>query len=67
MRLAIRLGMMVAVAGIAGSACATKGFVRESVGEVNQKVETLSQSLEQTQEQTRENTARIKQVESKGA
>ena len=26
-------------------ACATKGFVRESVGEVNEKVGTLSQSL----------------------
>jgi outer membrane protein OmpA-like peptidoglycan-associated protein len=65
MRLAIRVGVMVAVAGMAGSACATKGFVRESVGEVSEKVETLGQSLEQTQEQTRENTARIKQVDQK--
>jgi outer membrane protein OmpA-like peptidoglycan-associated protein len=30
-------------------ACATKAFVRKSVGEVNQKVDALSRSLEQTQ------------------
>ena len=34
-------------------ACATKGFVRESVGEVNEKVGTLGKSLEETQERVR--------------
>jgi outer membrane protein OmpA-like peptidoglycan-associated protein len=48
-----------------GSACATKGFVRESVGEVNDKVETLGQSIETTQQQTKENATRITQVDQK--
>ena len=49
------------------SACATKGFVRESVGAVDEKVETLGQSLEQTQQATKENAARIEQVDQKAA
>jgi outer membrane protein OmpA-like peptidoglycan-associated protein len=55
----------VMMMALAGSACATKGFVRRSVGDVNDKVETLSQSLEATQEQTKENAARITQVDQK--
>lgn len=47
------------------SACATKGFVRNSVDDVHQKVETLSQSVESTQEATRQNAARITQVDQK--
>jgi outer membrane protein OmpA-like peptidoglycan-associated protein len=47
------------------SACATKGFVRNSVNEVNTKVETLSQSVESTQEATRQNQARIAEVDKK--
>ena len=58
------VGMVAILAG-AGSACATKGFVRESVGEVNDKVETLGQSIETTQQQTKENAARITQVDQK--
>jgi outer membrane protein OmpA-like peptidoglycan-associated protein len=50
---------------MAGSACATKGFVRESVGEVNSKAEAVAQSLETTQQATRENAARITQVDQK--
>jgi peptidoglycan-associated lipoprotein len=50
---------------VAGSACATKGFVRQSVGEVNDKAETLSQSIEATQQQTKENAERITQVDQK--
>ena len=50
---------------LAGSACATKGFVRESVGEVNDRAETLGQSLEATQQATKENAARITQVDGK--
>jgi peptidoglycan-associated lipoprotein len=55
----------VAVMAGAGSACATKGFVRNSVGEVNDRVETLGQSIEATQQQTKENAARITQVDQK--
>lgn len=47
------------------SACATKGFVRNSVNDVNSKVETLSQSIESTQEATRQNQARITEVDKK--
>lgn len=47
------------------SACATKGFVRNSVNDVNTKVETLSQSIETTQEATRQNQTRITEVDKK--
>ena len=57
--------VVVLAMAFAGSACATKGFVRESVGEVNDKVETLGQSLEATQQATKENAARITQVDQK--
>ncbi|MCM3881764.1 MAG: OmpA family protein [Vicinamibacterales bacterium] len=53
----------VSVMAAAGSACATKKFVRGQVDEVNGRVETLGQSLEATQQQTKENTGRITQVD----
>jgi len=65
MRQVVRTVALVTVMAAAGSACATKGFVRQSVGDVNDKVETLSQSLEATQQQTKENAARIAQVDQK--
>jgi peptidoglycan-associated lipoprotein len=55
----------VSVMAGAGSACATKKFVRGQVDEVNGKVETLSQSIEATQQQTKENAGRITQVDQK--
>jgi outer membrane protein OmpA-like peptidoglycan-associated protein len=45
------------------TACATKKFVRTSVGEVNEKVDTLGRSLEETQERTRKNEAAISDVD----
>jgi outer membrane protein OmpA-like peptidoglycan-associated protein len=48
-------------------ACATKGFVRQSVGEVNEKVGTLGKSLEETQERVKQNEQRIVEVDSKAA
>lgn len=60
----IRIAVVVVVAG-AASACATKGFVSNSVGDVNDRVETLGQSIEATQQQTRENATRITQVDQK--
>jgi peptidoglycan-associated lipoprotein len=45
------------------TACATKKFVRQNVGEVNEKVDTLSKSLEETQERTRTNEGRIGEVD----
>jgi peptidoglycan-associated lipoprotein len=48
---------------LGSSACATKKFVKGRVGEVNDKVETLSKSLEETQERTRTNEGKIAQVD----
>jgi peptidoglycan-associated lipoprotein len=47
------------------TACATKKFVRTSVGEVNDKVDTLTKSLEETQERTRANEGKITEVDQK--
>ncbi|GAC1462804.1 MAG: hypothetical protein PVSMB1_13360 [Gemmatimonadaceae bacterium] len=63
-QLLITIAAVSVMAG-AGSACATKKFVRTQVDEVNGKVETLGQSLEATQQQTKENAARITQVDQK--
>jgi peptidoglycan-associated lipoprotein len=58
--------MVVPVLALALSgttACATKKFVRTSVGEVNSKVDTLSKSVEENQERTKANEARISEVD----
>ncbi len=55
------LALTVAVA----PACASKGFVRTEVGNVNDKVDTLAGTLEDTQERTRRNEERIGQVDQK--
>src|SRR5574338_1205164 len=47
------------------TACATKKFVRGQVGEVNDKVETMSKSLGETQERTRANEQKIGEVDQK--
>jgi peptidoglycan-associated lipoprotein len=49
--------------GFAGSACASKGFVKNQVSQVSGKVDSLGQSLEQTQERTKENEAKISDVD----
>ena len=56
---------IVALAVASSTACATKKFVRTSVGEVNDKVEAVGKSLEETQERTRRNEGRITEVDSK--
>lgn len=63
-QLVITLATVTVMAG-AGSACATKKFVRGQVDDVNGRVETLGQSLEATQQQTKENAGRIVQVDQK--
>src|SRR5712692_7069750 len=56
----------ITVLAIGGStACATKKFVRTSVGEVNNKVDSLGRSVEDTQERTRRNEGRIAEVDQK--
>jgi outer membrane protein OmpA-like peptidoglycan-associated protein len=56
----------ITVFAIGGStACATKKFVRQNVGEVNDKVDSMGRSLEETQERTRKNEGRISEVDTK--
>jgi outer membrane protein OmpA-like peptidoglycan-associated protein len=50
------------VLSVAVSGCATKKFVQREVGEVNQKVETLSTEVEKTQERVKRNEVRIDEV-----
>ena len=65
-----RMLFLVPVAAIAvggSTACATKKFVRTSVGQVNDKVDSLGRSVEETQERTRQNEGRIAEVDQKAA
>src|SRR5919204_5730494 len=55
----------IAALAIGGSACASKKFVRTSVAEVNDKVDSLGRSVEETQERTRRNEGRISEVDQK--
>ena len=56
----------IALLAIGGStACASKKFVRTSVTEVNDKVDSLGKSLEETQERTRQNEGKISAVDQK--
>jgi peptidoglycan-associated lipoprotein len=58
---------LLALALGGSTACATKKFVRGEVGQVNDKVDTLSRSLEETQERTRANETKIGEVDQKAA
>src|SRR5260221_1550389 len=58
------IAVPIAVLAIGGStACATKKFVRTSVGQVNEKVDSLGRSVEETQERTRQNEGKIAEVD----
>src|SRR3954452_1072770 len=60
------VALPIAVLAIGGStACATKKFVRTSVGEVNEKVDSQGRAIEETQERTRRNEGRIGEVDQK--
>ena len=58
------VGVFAVALGVA-PACATKKFVRTSVGEVNDKVGTMGKSLEETQERVRTVEGKIVEVDSK--
>ena len=45
--------------------CASKGYVKDRVGQVNDKVESISKTLEETQERTRKNEAAIAEANQK--
>ena len=57
------MAVPIAVLAIGGSACATKKFVRTSVGEVNEKVDSQGRTIEETQERVRKNEGRISEVD----
>jgi peptidoglycan-associated lipoprotein len=60
------IAVPIAIFAIGGStACATKKFVRTSVGEVNDKVDSQGRAIEETQERTRKNEGRITEVDQK--
>jgi outer membrane protein OmpA-like peptidoglycan-associated protein len=60
------IAVPIVVLAIGGStACATKKFVRTSVGDVNEKVDSQGRAIEETQERTRKNEGRIGEVDSK--
>jgi peptidoglycan-associated lipoprotein len=61
------LAVPVLALALGSTACATKKFVRGEVGQVNEKVDTLSRSLEETQERTRANESKIGEVDQKAA
>ena len=66
MRSRFFMAVPIAMLVVGGStACATKKFVRTSVGEVNDKVDSLGKSVEETQERTRRNEGRISEVDQK--
>jgi len=52
----------VALMAFAVSGCATKKYVTREVGEVNQKVDTLSAEVEKTQERVKRSEVRIDEV-----
>src|SRR3954465_8294290 len=57
----------IVVMAVSGTACASKKFVRTSVGEVNEKVDSQGRAIEETQERTRKNEGRISEVDAKAA
>ncbi|MQA29764.1 MAG: OmpA family protein [Luteitalea sp.] len=58
------MAVPIVVLAVGGStACATKGFVRTNVGQVNEKVDSLGRSVEETQERTRQNEGKITEVD----
>ena len=65
MRKSLFAASMIALTVAVAPACATKGFVRTEVGNVNTKVDTLSGTVEETQERTRTNETRIGAVDAK--
>ena len=58
------VGVIVTALSVA-PACATKKYVRTSVGEVNDKVVTQGKSLEETQERVRQVEGRVTETDAK--
>src|SRR5262245_6336903 len=65
MRTNVLIALALAVSVAALPACASKKYVRTSVGEVNGKVDTLGKTVEDTQSRTKSNEEKIGQVDQK--
>lgn len=65
MRRIVVIASVMALAVVTAPACATKKFVRTEVGNVNAKVDTLSQTVERAQERIGQNEVRIGAVDQK--
>jgi peptidoglycan-associated lipoprotein len=61
------IAIVTTLAVSASAACASKKFVRSSVGATNQKVNALIHSLEETQAQTARHERRIADVDAKSS
>ena len=60
----LMVAVPIAVLAVGGTtACATKKFVRTSVGEVNEKVDSQGRTIEETQERVRKAEGRITEVD----
>ncbi|HKB14251.1 MAG TPA: OmpA family protein [Vicinamibacterales bacterium] len=60
----LMVAVPIAVLAVGGTtACATKKFVRTSVGEVNEKVDSQGRTIEETQERVRRSEGRISEVD----
>ena len=57
--------LLLVGAVLALPACATKGYVKKNVADLNTKVESLSRSVEETQERTKANESKINTVDQK--
>ena len=53
----------VSIVGLMLTGCASKNYVGQEVGEINDKVDDLSGEVERTQERVRENEVRIGEVD----
>src|SRR5579862_7850593 len=60
---ATAFALLMSFAALPG--CATKTFVRTSVGEVNSKVDGVAKTVEDTQQRTKQNEEKIGQVDQK--
>jgi hypothetical protein len=58
----LALGLLILFAATYHVSCTTKKFVRTNVGEVNDKVDTLSRTTEETHERVKANEAHIGEV-----
>ena len=55
--------LLVLLAAVSVSACATHGYVSREVGEVNKKVDAVSAEVEKTQQRVQQNEAQIDSVD----